>query len=121
MYQNVCLVRIGVLPQHELEVSKAILARRMTSILEVRDLHVSYQSRAGASTEALRGVSFDLKPGVILGVLGESGSGKSTLAASLLRLLPSNGKITKGAIRFVLFVPIGYGRKVQQIENADLI
>jgi len=100
VYQNVCLVRVGILLQHELEVSKAALARRMTSILEVRDLHVSYKSRAGASTEVLRGVSFDLKPGEILGVLGESGSGKTTLAASLLRLLPSNGKITKGAIRF---------------------
>jgi oligopeptide transport system ATP-binding protein len=100
VYHNVCLVRSGVLPQHESEVSKAVLARRMTSILEVRDLHVSYKSRAGASTEVFRGVSFDLKPGEILGVLGESGSGKTTLAASLLRLLPSNGKITKGAIRF---------------------
>jgi oligopeptide/dipeptide ABC transporter ATP-binding protein len=39
-------------------------------------------------------------PGEILGVLGESGSGKSTLAASLLRLLPPNANITKGAVRF---------------------
>jgi oligopeptide/dipeptide ABC transporter ATP-binding protein len=72
----------------------------MTSLLEVRDLHVAYRSRDGGSTEALAGVSFDLAPGEILGVLGESGSGKSTLAVSLLKLLASNGKITKGAIHF---------------------
>jgi oligopeptide/dipeptide ABC transporter ATP-binding protein len=71
----------------------------MTSILEVRDLQVSYRSRTGRPTEALAGVSFDLKPGEILGVVGESGSGKSTLAATLLRLLPSNGDI-KGTICF---------------------
>jgi oligopeptide/dipeptide ABC transporter ATP-binding protein len=75
-------------------------ARRMASILEVQDLHVSYQSRKGAPSQALAGVSFHVMHGEILGVLGESGSGKSTLAASLLRLLHSNGKITKGAVLF---------------------
>jgi oligopeptide/dipeptide ABC transporter ATP-binding protein len=39
-------------------------------------------------------------PGEILGVLGESGSGKSTLAASVLRLLPPNGQIEKGAVLY---------------------
>src|SRR6201987_49649 len=72
----------------------------MTSILEVRDLHVSYRSRAGGSTAALARVSFDLRPGETLGVLGESGSGKSTLAASLLRLLPAKGRIERGAVYF---------------------
>lgn len=49
---------------------------------------------------ALEGVTFDVWPGEILGVLGESGSGKSTLAAALLRLLPGNGEIQKGALLF---------------------
>ncbi len=86
---------------------------RMASILEVRDLHVSYRSRASGVTEALAGVGFDLAPGEILGVLGESGSGKSTLAASLLRLLPSNGKITKGTIRFE-------GKDILQVSSKEL-
>ena len=47
---------------------------------------------------ALDRVSFGVRAGEILGVLGESGSGKSTLAAALLRLLPANGRITGGEI-----------------------
>jgi peptide/nickel transport system ATP-binding protein len=72
----------------------------MVPILEVQDLHVSYSLPGGASYAALAGVSFELVAGEILGVLGESGSGKSTLAASLLKLLPSNGRISKGAVLF---------------------
>ena len=72
----------------------------MASILEVTDLHVSYRSRAGVSTQALAGVSFNLQPGEILGVLGESGCGKSTLAAALLGLLPANGTISTGGVLF---------------------
>jgi peptide/nickel transport system ATP-binding protein/oligopeptide transport system ATP-binding protein len=72
----------------------------MASVLEIRDLHVSYRSREGVRCPALAGVSFDLMPGEIMGVLGESGSGKSTLAVSLVRLLPGNGKITRGDVRF---------------------
>src|SRR6202521_1761563 len=75
-------------------------ARRMASVLEIQDLHVSYRSRKGVVCPALNGVSFGLIPGEILGVLGESGSGKSTLAVSLVRLLPGNGKITRGAVHF---------------------
>jgi peptide/nickel transport system ATP-binding protein/oligopeptide transport system ATP-binding protein len=72
----------------------------MASVLEIQDLHVSYRSREGVLCPALAGVSFDLMPGEVMGVLGESGSGKSTLAGSLVRLLPGNGKITRGAVRF---------------------
>src|SRR5713101_5445724 len=72
----------------------------MTPLIEVQDLHVAYISRAGKKSLALAGISFDVRPGETLGVLGESGSGKSTLAAALLRLLPGNGEIQRGAVLF---------------------
>src|SRR5216683_2295270 len=72
----------------------------MVSILEVRNLSVRYPSHTGVACFAITDVSFDVRSGEILGMLGESGSGKSTLAASLLRLLPANGKIQQGSIHF---------------------
>jgi len=72
----------------------------MTPLLEVADLRVAYVSRAGQKTQALAGVSFEVQPGETLGVLGESGSGKTTLASALLRLLPANAEIQKGAVLF---------------------
>jgi oligopeptide/dipeptide ABC transporter ATP-binding protein len=85
----------------------------MASILEVRNLSVRYLSHTGVVSSAIVDVSFDIRPGEILGMLGESGSGKSTLAASLLRLLPANGKIQQGSILFE-------GRDILQAELREL-
>ena len=59
------------------------------AIMEVRSLKVKY-----GSYEAVKGVSFTLQRGGILGIVGESGSGKSTVAKTLVGLeKPSSGEI----------------------------
>ncbi|RMI46275.1 dipeptide ABC transporter ATP-binding protein [Streptomyces triticirhizae] len=59
-----------------------------TPVATLRDLRVSL-SRDGTSSEVLRGVDLDIRPGEVLGLVGESGSGKSVLALALLGLLPA--------------------------------
>ena len=62
------------------------------TLVEVRDLHVRY-----GAYEAVKGVSFALGEGEILGIAGESGSGKSTVAKALIGLeRPSSGTISFG-------------------------
>ena len=68
-------------------------------VLQVRDLHTTYYEEKDV-LKAVDGVSFDLYPGEILGVVGESGCGKSTLALSLLKLIPYPGAIDSGQILF---------------------
>jgi oligopeptide/dipeptide ABC transporter ATP-binding protein len=69
------------------------------TVLEVRDLHTHFFLRRG-TIKAVDGVSFSLKRGEVLGLVGESGCGKSLTALSLMRLLPRNGARTiKGEVR----------------------
>jgi oligopeptide/dipeptide ABC transporter ATP-binding protein len=68
------------------------------TILEVRDLHTHFFLRRGV-VKAVDGVSFSLKRGEVLGLVGESGCGKSLTALSLMRLLPKGGARTiKGEV-----------------------
>lgn len=69
----------------------------MSELLEVKNLSVSFDTPSGEA-EAVRDVSFSLKPGETLALVGESGCGKSVLCKSIMKLLPSNAKIKTGSI-----------------------
>ena len=67
-------------------------------LLSVRDLWVEYTSNKKV-VNAVNGVSFDIRRGESLGVVGESGCGKSTISKAILRILPDHGaRIAGGEI-----------------------
>ena len=68
------------------------------TLLEVDHFIMRYATKEG-DVSALEDVSFSIKSGEALGLVGESGCGKTTMALSLLRLLPDNGNIISGEIR----------------------
>ena len=67
------------------------------AMLSIRDLRVVFDSRHGPLT-AIDGVSFDIAPGEILGVVGESGAGKSLTGTAVIGLLDPPGRIASGSI-----------------------
>ncbi|HSL98434.1 MAG TPA: ABC transporter ATP-binding protein [Candidatus Deferrimicrobiaceae bacterium] len=73
------------------------LADPNAPLLEVRDLKTHFRLERGW-VRAVDGVSFRLDDGEALGLAGESGCGKTTTALSLVRLLPSNGRIRGGSV-----------------------
>ena len=69
-------------------------------LLEVDDLFVEFRTREGVA-RAINGVSFDLREGETLAVLGESGSGKSVTAQAIMGIIDSPpGFVTGGEIRY---------------------
>ena len=83
------------------------------NVLEVKDLKTYFYTDNGI-VKAVDGVSFDLKKGETLGIVGETGSGKSVTALSILRLIPEPpGKIVNGEILF-------NGNDLLKLEKKDL-
>jgi len=81
-------------------------------LVSISDLSVHF-ARAGQTIRAVNGVSFDLAPGEVLGVLGESGSGKSVTLRAMLRILPAHRSIVSGAFRIA-------GRDVLALSGSAL-
>ena len=71
----------------------------MSSLLALENLQTTFRTREG-EVHAVRGVSFQVQPGELVGIVGESGCGKSVTCKSIIQLLGSNGRITGGSIRF---------------------
>ena len=70
------------------------------NILSVTDLRTHFSTPYGV-VRAVDGVSFDLRRGEIMGIIGESGSGKTITSLSILRLVPKpGGRIVGGSILF---------------------
>ncbi len=67
-------------------------------VLEVDGLSTEFHLRH-ATARAVDGVSFSVRRGECLGLVGESGCGKTTIGLSVLKLLPQVGHITSGAVR----------------------
>ncbi len=70
------------------------------AILEVRNLSVNYLTDNGTALHAVEDVSFSLEQGRSLGLVGESGCGKTTAMLAVLRLLPAEGRIVSGEVRY---------------------
>ena len=68
-------------------------------LLRVRDLRVSFRLDEG-TVRAVDGVSFDVFPGQVVGIVGESGCGKSVTMRAVLQLIDPPGRITGGEILY---------------------
>jgi len=82
-------------------------------LLDVRDLKVEFQTLEG-TVHALNGVSFSVKPGQTLGIVGESGCGKSVSVLSVMRLIPQPpGRILSGEVDFA-------GRDLLHLSSVEM-
>ena len=82
------------------------------SLLQVKNLVVEFPNRRG-TLRAIDGISFDIAPGEILGVVGESGAGKSLTGAAIIGLLEPPGRIASGEVLLE-------GKRIDNLSNDEL-
>ena len=89
-------------------------------ILSIRDLTVEFGTEDGI-VHAVTGVTYDLQPGEVLGIIGESGSGKSVSVMSMLGLIPQPpGRVVSGEAVFKGRDLISMGKKqLREIRGGD--
>lgn len=85
----------------------------MGNLVEVNNLAVSYHTYQG-EVQSVRGVSFHIKEGETVALVGESGCGKSVTAKSLMRLIKDNGEVKKGSQIFF------EGKDILQFNRKEL-
>ena len=81
-------------------------------VLQVEDLRVVFDTAAGEGA-AVDGVSFSLRPGERMGLIGESGCGKTTMATALMALTRPPGRIAGGSVRLA-------GRELLSLSDAEM-
>ena len=86
------------------------------ALLAVNRLSVDYVASGQKPAAAVRDITFTLRRGEVLGVVGESGCGKSTLMLALMRLLPAAGRIVGGQVQLGDVDMLGLSER----EMADL-
>jgi len=72
---------------------------RSNHLLEIKDLNVHYETREG-NVRAVQELSLSVDCGEFVGISGESGCGKTTIAMTIMQLLPREGIVDSGSIRF---------------------
>jgi oligopeptide/dipeptide ABC transporter ATP-binding protein len=88
-------------------------------LLSVRDLHVSFALDEGL-IRAVDGVSFDVMPGRVTGIVGESGCGKSVTMRAILQLVDEPGRIESGEILFDCRTGAAAGKNSEVIDLSKL-
>lgn len=88
-------------------------------VLSVRDLRVLF-SRAGRRVHAVNGLSYDLRAGQMLAIIGESGSGKSVSVRALMGLLPPSAFVSGSALLGDTELVGMSDRRMREIRGADI-